>query len=79
VIKLLLVHDVVEIDAGDAPIHVVGKQEEDIELAEKRAAERVFGLLPPPQNEELLALWLEFEGHVSRKRSIACNPYFSTR
>jgi putative hydrolase of HD superfamily len=61
VIKLLLVHDIVEIDTGDAPIHVVGVDKTLLERAERQAAERVFGLLPRKQGRELLELWLEFE------------------
>ncbi|WP_323782377.1 HD domain-containing protein [Thalassovita sp.] len=60
VIRMLLIHDLVEIDAGDAPIfgsHDVATKEAE-ELA---AARRIFGLLPQDQAEELLALWLEFE------------------
>lgn len=60
VIKLLLVHDIVEIDAGDAPIHG-DYNSQDIEAREKAAAERLFGLLPGDQAENLVALWREFE------------------
>ncbi len=60
VIVMLLLHDIVEIDAGDAPIHgSVGiDDQEEKELA---AAQRIFGLLPTEQGEELRAIWLEFE------------------
>jgi putative hydrolase of HD superfamily len=61
VIKLLLVHDIVEIDVGDVPIHTEGIDKAQIERAEKRAAERIFGMLPEEQGRELLALWREFE------------------
>jgi putative hydrolases of HD superfamily len=61
VVKLLLVHDIVEIDAGDAPIHLAGKDKALLEQAERQAAERIFGLLPSRQGQELLAPWLEFE------------------
>jgi putative hydrolase of HD superfamily len=61
VVKLLLVHDIVEIDAGDAPIHGVGQDKALLEQAERQAAERIFGLLPSRQGQELLTLWLEFE------------------
>jgi putative hydrolase of HD superfamily len=61
VIRLLLVHDIVEIDAGDTM--AFGPQSTLDEQPEKelRAAERLFGLLPKHQGEELLNLWLEFE------------------
>jgi len=60
VIKMLLLHDLVEIDAGDAPIfgdHDVSA----MEVKETKAADRIFGLLPDDQNEELRAIWNEFE------------------
>ncbi len=64
VIKMLLIHDIVEIDAGDHPLHETienSLQEE----AERKAAERIFGLLPTSQGEELKALWYEFEAAES--------------
>jgi len=60
VIKLLLVHDIVEIDAGDAPIHG-DHDSQDIEAREKAAAQRLFGLLPEDQAAKLSSLWHEFE------------------
>ena len=59
--RLLLVHDVVEIDAGDAPIHAPGVDRTALARAEAQAACRIFGLLPPGQRNNLLALWQEFE------------------
>ena len=61
VVKMLLLHDIVEIDAGNAPIHNQGNDQALLAEAERRAAERIFGLLPPQQGQELLSLWLEFE------------------
>jgi putative hydrolase of HD superfamily len=64
VLKMVLVHDVVEIDAGDAFCYDadanVGKEER-----ERRAAERIFGLLPVKQGSELRELWEEFEAGAS--------------
>ena len=60
VIQLLLVHDIVEIDAGDAPIHE-NHDPAEIEARENAAAERLFGLLPEDQAGKLRALWREFE------------------
>jgi len=60
VIKMLLLHDLVEIDAGDAPIfgdHDISA----MEVKEAKAADRIFGLLPDDQNEELRTIWNEFE------------------
>jgi len=62
VIKMLLVHDLVEIDAGDVPIHSTAARDTAAqEAAEQAAADRIFGLLPPDQAEDLRALWEEFE------------------
>ncbi|MFC7518985.1 HD family hydrolase [Herbaspirillum sp. GCM10030257] len=60
VIQMLLLHDVVEIDVGDVPIHSGSSSESQAEQ-EARAATRLFGLLPQQQGSELLALWQEFE------------------
>jgi len=60
VLKMLLIHDIVEIDAGDNPIHgTVDKAA--IEAQEIAAAERLFGLLPEDQAIAFRALWDEFE------------------
>jgi putative hydrolase of HD superfamily len=60
VLKMLLLHDIVEIDAGDAPIHGDHDPAEQ-EAKEIAAAERIFGLLPADQCEEFRSLWEEFE------------------
>ncbi len=60
VIKMLLIHDLVEIDAGDAPIHGNHDPEKQAKK-ERHAADRIFGLLPQDQSSELHALWEEFE------------------
>jgi putative hydrolase of HD superfamily len=60
VIAMLLIHDLVEIDAGDNPIH--GDVDHAAqEAAEQAAADRLFALLPPAQAIELRLLWDEFE------------------
>jgi putative hydrolases of HD superfamily len=61
VVKLLLLHDIVEIDAGDAPIHSAATDKLLIENSERCAAERLFGMLPSQQGRDLLALWREFD------------------
>ncbi|MEO1952815.1 HD domain-containing protein [Thioclava sp.] len=66
VIRMLLLHDLVEIDVGDVPIHSQGgtaHDAEDILKAEAAAAERIFGLLPGDQGAQMLALWQEFEAN----------------
>lgn len=60
VIKMLLIHDIVEIDAGDNPIH--GDHDTSkLEAIERAAADRIFGLLPADQEEGFRSLWDEFE------------------
>lgn len=60
VIRMLLLHDLVEIDAGDTPIYA---QVDHAATAEREAAaaDRLFGLLPQDQAGDLRALWDEFE------------------
>ena len=60
VIKMLLIHDLVEIDAGDVPIHA-SYDETKQHAIESAAANRIFGLLPADQRDAFLALWHEFE------------------
>ncbi|MGV3655197.1 MAG: HD domain-containing protein [Noviherbaspirillum sp.] len=60
VMQMLLLHDIVEIDVGDFPIHGGSSSELQAEQ-ESRAAARLFGLLPQQQGKEFLALWQEFE------------------
>ena len=58
--KMLLIHDVIEIQAGDTyiydPLAEEGQHEREL-----TAAEDLFGLLPSKQKRELMDLWLEFE------------------
>ncbi len=60
VIRMLLLHDLVEIDAGDNPIHGDHDPVEQDRI-EKLAADRIFGLLPADQATAFRALWDEFE------------------
>ena len=70
VIRMLLIHDIVEIDAGDHPIHDTTNTENQEEL-EKQAAQRIFGLLPERQGEQLIELWNEFEAGASNDAAFA--------
>lgn len=66
VVKMLILHDLVEIDTGDVPIHSqngAAHGSAEIAEAEARAADRIFGLLPPDVGAPLRALWEEFEAN----------------
>jgi putative hydrolase of HD superfamily len=60
VLKMVLIHDIVEIDAGDTFIYDSTKNHTNTE-EELIAAKRIFGLLPIEQAEEFIAIWNEFE------------------
>jgi putative hydrolases of HD superfamily len=60
VVRMVLLHDVVEIDAGDTFCYDPDANL-DREARERAAADRLFGLLPDDQGRELRALWEEFE------------------
>ena len=70
VVRMALIHDIVEIDAGDTfffdPIGALDKAER-----EQRAAERLFGLLPPDQADGFRAAWDEFEARQSPEARFA--------
>ncbi len=59
-VTMLLIHDLVEIDAGDAFAYDAEAQRTQ-HGRELRAAERIYGLLPEEQGKALRALWEEFE------------------
>ena len=60
VMKMVLIHDIVEIDAGDTFAYDE-KGYEDKREREMKAAERIFNILPQDQAEKMNELWLEFE------------------
>ncbi|PYE47794.1 putative hydrolase of HD superfamily [Paenibacillus barcinonensis] len=70
VVKMLLVHDLVEIDAGDTFAYDtqgnIGKYEREL-----KAAHRLFGMLPEQQAKELLSLWIEFEMKETQEAQFA--------
>ncbi|MDG3088190.1 HD domain-containing protein [Vibrio hannami] len=70
VVKMLLLHDIVEIDAGDTFVYdsVASKEQEEKELA---AADRLFGMLPDDQGKELKNIWFEFEQAESAEAKFA--------
>ena len=71
VVRMLLIHDVVEVDAGDTYVYDTAGAEAKAER-EVRAADRVFGMPPEDQGRELRALWEEFEeGRTAEARFAA--------
>jgi putative hydrolase of HD superfamily len=70
VVRMLLVHDIVEIDAGDAFLYdVEGRAAK--EEAETAAADRIFAILPDDQRDEFRALWEEFEAKATPEARFA--------
>lgn len=70
VLKMVLIHDIVEIDAGDIFIYDSTKNHTNTE-EELIAAKRIFGLLPTEQAEEFMALWKEFEDEITDEAKFA--------
>lgn len=70
VLVMLLLHDVVEIDAGDTFVYDAVANAGRVER-ERRAAERIYGLLPPDQAEALRTLWEEFEARATPEARFA--------
>lgn len=70
VIKMVLIHDIVEIDAGDIFIYDTTKSHTNTE-EELKAARRIFGLLPADQSQQLIDLWVEFETGASPEARFA--------
>ncbi len=70
VIKLLLIHDLVEIDAGDTYCYdEIGGQ--DKKRRETKAAERIFNILPTDQADSLRSLWDEYEARETPESQFA--------
>ena len=82
VIKMVLIHDIVEIDAGDTFVYERPMTNSPSEN-EQKAAERIFNILPQEQAKEIMALWQEFEARetpesrfaaaLDRLQPILCN------
>lgn len=70
VIKMVLIHDIVEIDAGDTFIYDITGNKNKAER-EKKAASRIFGLLPKDQEIEFRELWEEFERRSTSEAKFA--------
>ena len=70
VIKMVLIHDLVEIDAGDT--YLYDEAGNGTKAArEQKAAERIFNILPGDQAEELFQLWQEFEDRKTPESKFA--------
>ncbi len=70
VVKMVLVHDIVEIDAGDTFCYDEAANSDKL-AREQAAADRIFNLLPDPQSAELRSLWDEFESGESSEARFA--------
>ncbi len=63
VLRMLLIHDLCEIDTGDVIVYAaVGSAHEEAEAA---ATQRILGMLPNAMGDEYIALWHEFEASKS--------------
>ena len=69
-VTMLLIHDVVEIDAGDTYAYDEQGQKSAADR-EMKAAKRIDGLLPEDQGKKLLNLWMEFEANESAEAKFA--------
>ena len=70
VVKMVLIHDIVEIDAGDTFIYDTMKSHSNTDN-ELMAAKRIFGLLPGEQADEFIAIWEEFEAGETNEAKFA--------
>lgn len=69
VIKMVLIHDIVEIDSGDYLVYTDLTDEK--EKKETEAARRIFGILPEEQGNEFFDLWREFEQRITPEARFA--------
>jgi putative hydrolase of HD superfamily len=70
VLKMVLIHDIVEIDAGDTFIYDTTKNHTNTD-EELIAAKRIFGLLPTEQANEFIVIWKEFEDGITDEAKFA--------
>ncbi len=71
VVAMLVVHDIVEVDAGDLSVYAPTTEQARQHAAERAAADRLFGLLPPDQTGSLRQLWDEFEERATLEARFA--------
>ena len=69
VISMLLIHDIVEIDAGD--IFLYSAERRDFHEDERKAAERIYGLLEDDQKKYFIELWDEFDKQETNEAKFA--------
>jgi putative hydrolase of HD superfamily len=72
VVKMLLIHDIVEVDVGDTFLYDQ-EANKTKQMDELEAARRIFGMLPDRLGRELLDLWLEFEARSSPESRFAAS------
>lgn len=70
VLKMVLIHDIVEIDAGDTFLFDT-TTDHDNRAEESEAAERIFGLLPDAMASEFKNIWIEFEEEITPESKFA--------
>jgi putative hydrolases of HD superfamily len=70
VLKMVLIHDIVEIDAGDTFIYDTAKNHSNTD-EERIAANRIFGMLPKEQADEFISVWEEFESGQTNEAKFA--------
>ena len=70
VLKMIVIHDLVEIDAGDTFAYDTARRVDQHER-EARAADRIFGMLPAEQSVEFRAWWDEFEARETPEAKFA--------
>ena len=69
VIKMVLMHDIVEIDGGDTIVYDIVASEKEVE--EKACAKRIYGMLPQDMRDEFYDLWCEFEARQTPEAKFA--------
>ena len=70
VMKMMLLHDIVEIDAGDVLVYDT-KARQEVQEKEIKAAKRIFGLLPENLEKEFTNIWEEFEAEETNESKFA--------
>jgi putative hydrolases of HD superfamily len=71
VVTMLVLHDLVEVDAGDLSVHAPAAAQERQHAAEQAAADRLYALLPADQGAELRRIWDEFEERATPEARFA--------